>query len=203
MPCRRLPRLGAYVPARRDADDDVTVEGDVVEVRHRDRLIDLVVRNRLSADEEGGTVLDVDANLRLLGLARVVGGVFHRRVRRTLERALDRLPTAMEQALELDQAESDGDGGEAYGHGIVDGGDPPWRRSHERRTSTPTTTRSATTRRRPRGPRRRRTASSRRTSGFPKDRGDGREGGHRGGRGGRCGRRREARRQGGGPHLRR
>jgi hypothetical protein len=89
-------------------DDDVTVEGDVVEVRHRDRLIDLVVRNRLSADEEGGTVLDVDANLRLLGLARVVGGLFHRRVRRTLERALDRLPTAMEQALELDQAEGAG-----------------------------------------------------------------------------------------------
>ncbi len=92
-------------------DDDVTVEGDVVEVRHRDRLIHLVVRNRLSPDGEGGTVLDVDANLRLLGLARVVGGLFHRRVRRTLERALDRLPTAMEQALELDQAESEGTAG--------------------------------------------------------------------------------------------
>ena len=55
-------------------EDDVTVDGDLIEVRQRDRLIDLVVRNRLSADDQGGTVLDVDANLRLLGLARVVGG---------------------------------------------------------------------------------------------------------------------------------
>ena len=86
-------------------EDDVTVDGDVIEVRQRDRLIDLVVRNRLSSDGEGGTVLDVDADLRLLGLARVVGGLFHRRVRRTLERGLDRLPTAMEQALEGEQGE--------------------------------------------------------------------------------------------------
>jgi len=81
-------------------DDDVTVEGDVIEVRQRDRLINLVVRNTLSVDSDGGTVIDVNANLRLLGLARVVGGLFHRRVRRTLERGLDRLPIAMEQALQ-------------------------------------------------------------------------------------------------------
>jgi hypothetical protein len=87
------------------SEDEVTVVGDVIEVRQRDRLIDLVVRNRLSPDGEGGTVLDVDADLRLLGLARVVGGLFHRRVRRTLERGLDRLPTAMEQALEQQQEE--------------------------------------------------------------------------------------------------
>ena len=80
-------------------DDDVTVDGDVIEVRQRDRLINLVVRNTLSSDAEGGTVLDVDADLRLLGVARIVGGVFRGRVRRTLERSLDRLPTAMEQAL--------------------------------------------------------------------------------------------------------
>jgi hypothetical protein len=86
-------------------EDDVTVDGDVIEVRQRDRLIDLVVRNRLSSDEEGRTVLDVDANLRLLGLARIVGGLFRGRVRRTLERGLDRLPTAMAQALEGEQGE--------------------------------------------------------------------------------------------------
>jgi hypothetical protein len=99
-------------------EDDVTIDGDVIEVRQRDRLIDLVVRNRLSSDEEGRTVLDVDADLRLLGLARVVGGLFHRRVRRTLERGLDRLPTAMAQALEgqqgehgIDDADEEGAGG--------------------------------------------------------------------------------------------
>jgi hypothetical protein len=81
-------------------EDDVTIEGDVVEVRQRDRLIQLVVRNTLRSDAEGGTVVDVDANLRLLGLARIVGGLFHGRVRRTLERSLDRLPAAMEQALD-------------------------------------------------------------------------------------------------------
>ncbi len=105
-------------------EDDVTIEGDVVEVRQRDRLIDLVVRNRVTPDGEGGTVLDVDANLRLLGLARVVGGVFRRRVRHTLERGLDRLPTAMEQALEVEQAGLPGTGDvdvEAYEGGIVDG----------------------------------------------------------------------------------
>lgn len=80
-------------------EDDVTVEGDVVEVRQHDRLIDLVVRNTLTADEDGGTRLDVDARLRLLGMARIVGGVFRGRIRRTLERSLDRLPTAIEQAL--------------------------------------------------------------------------------------------------------
>jgi hypothetical protein len=85
-------------------DDDVTVEGDVIEVRQRDRLINLVVRNTLSVDSDGGTVIDVDADLRLLGLARVVGGLFHRRVRRTLERGLDRLPIAMEQALQGEHA---------------------------------------------------------------------------------------------------
>jgi hypothetical protein len=88
------------------AEDDVTVEGDVIEVRQRDRLISLVVRNTLSADDDGGTVVDVAADLRLLGLARIVGGLFHRRVRRTLERGLDRLPTAMEQALDSEQASS-------------------------------------------------------------------------------------------------
>ncbi|MDQ6846523.1 MAG: hypothetical protein M3019_02905 [Candidatus Dormibacteraeota bacterium] len=86
-------------------EDDVIVDGDVIEVHQRDRLIDLVVRNRLSSDGEGGTVLDVDADLRLLGLARLVGGLFHRRVRRTLELGLDRLPVAMEHALELEQSE--------------------------------------------------------------------------------------------------
>ncbi|HWF58536.1 MAG TPA: hypothetical protein VG520_09295 [Candidatus Dormibacteraeota bacterium] len=91
-------------------EDDVTVDGDVIEVRQRDRLIDLVVRNRLSSDGAGGTVLDVDADLRLLGLARVVGGLFHRRVRRTLERGLDRLPTAMERALEEQQGEPETEG---------------------------------------------------------------------------------------------
>ena len=85
-------------------EDDVTVEGNVIEVRQRDRLINLVVRNTLSVDGEGATVIDVDANLRMLGVARVVGGLFHRRVRRTLERALDRLPTAMEQALRSEHA---------------------------------------------------------------------------------------------------
>jgi carbon monoxide dehydrogenase subunit G len=89
------------------ADDDVTVDGDVVEVRQRDRMIHLVVRNTLHADAEGGTQLDVDAQLRLLGIARIVGGVFRGRVRRTLERSLDRLPTAIEQALaEQEEPES-------------------------------------------------------------------------------------------------
>ncbi|HEY7927433.1 MAG TPA: hypothetical protein VIG86_08465 [Candidatus Dormibacteraeota bacterium] len=86
-------------------DDDVTVEGDVVEVRQHDRMIHLVVRNTLRADADGGTRLDVDAQLRLLGMARIVGGVFRGRVRRTLERSLDRLPTAIEQALALQEAE--------------------------------------------------------------------------------------------------
>ncbi len=81
------------------SEDDVTVEGDVIEVRQHDRLVDLVVRNTVVAGADGGTVIDVDAELRLLGLARLVGGLFHRRVRRTLARALDRLPTAMERAL--------------------------------------------------------------------------------------------------------
>jgi hypothetical protein len=90
-------------------EDDVTVDGDVIEVRQRDRLINLVVRNTVTADGEGGTLVDVDAELRLLGLARVVGGVFHRRVRRTLERGLDRLPTAMEQALAAEEEPAPGD----------------------------------------------------------------------------------------------
>lgn len=86
-------------------DDDVTVDGDVVEVRQHDRLIHLVVRNTLRADADGSTQLDVDAQLRLLGIARIVGGVFRGRVRRTLERSLDRLPTAIEQALAQQEAE--------------------------------------------------------------------------------------------------
>jgi carbon monoxide dehydrogenase subunit G len=89
-------------------DDDVTVDGDVVEVRQRDRLIHLVVRNTLRADADGGTQLDVDAQLHLRGMARIVGGVvFRGRVRRTLERSLDRLPTAIEQALATQEAEDD------------------------------------------------------------------------------------------------
>jgi hypothetical protein len=94
------------------SDDDVTVDGDVVEVRQRDSMIHLVVRNTLRADADGGTQLDVDAQLRLLGMARIVGGVFRGRVRRTLERSLDRLPTAIEQALAQHQ-EVQGSAGEA------------------------------------------------------------------------------------------
>ena len=92
-------------------DDDVTVDGDVVEVRQRDRLIHLVVRNTLRANADGGTQLDVDAQLRLLGMARIVGGVFRGRVRRTLERSLDRLPTAIEQALAQQEAEESAEPG--------------------------------------------------------------------------------------------
>ena len=95
------------------AEDDVTVEGDVIEVRQRDRLINLVVRNTLTADPGGGTTLDVDADLHLLGLARVVGGVFRGRVRRTLERGLDRLPVAMEQAWQQEAAAPDDEGSSA------------------------------------------------------------------------------------------
>jgi hypothetical protein len=101
-------------------EDDVTIEGDLIEVRQHDRLIDLVVRNTLSVDASGGTVLDVDANLRLLGLARLVGGLFHRRVRRTLERGLDRLPVAMEQALNDEQPENDAREDEAFAEGARD-----------------------------------------------------------------------------------
>lgn len=85
-------------------DDDVSVDGDVVEVRQRDRLIHLVVRNTLRADADGGTQLDVDAQLHLRGMARIVGGVFRGRVRRTLERSLDRLPAAIEDALATQEA---------------------------------------------------------------------------------------------------
>jgi hypothetical protein len=105
-------------------EDDVTVEGDVIEVRQRDRLIDLVVRNTLSADGVGATVLDVDANLRLLGPARVVGGLFRGRVRRTLERGLDRLPVAIEQALGQQQPEDVDAGDDAYAGGMLDRQDP-------------------------------------------------------------------------------
>jgi hypothetical protein len=101
-------------------EDDVTIEGDLIEVRQHDRLIDLVVRNTLSVDASGGTVLDVDANLRLLGLARLVGGLFHRRVRRTLERGLDRLPVAMEQALNGEQPDNDAREDEAFAEGARD-----------------------------------------------------------------------------------
>jgi hypothetical protein len=92
-------------------EDDVTVEGDVVEVRQRDRLIDLVVRNTLSPLPDGGTQLDVDARLRLLGMARLVGGIFRGRVRRTLESSLERLPAAIERALAVADAAADHDGG--------------------------------------------------------------------------------------------
>ncbi len=88
-------------------EDDVTVDGNTIEVRQHDRLIDLVVRNTLTSDAGGGTVIDVDASLRLLGLARLVGAVFPRRVRRTLERGLDRLPIAIEQALAEQDASED------------------------------------------------------------------------------------------------
>lgn len=84
--------------------DDVTVDGGVVEVRQHDRLIDLVVRNTLRPDDDGGTQLDIDAQLRLLGMARIVGSLFPGRVRRTLMRSLDQLPTAIEQALALEEA---------------------------------------------------------------------------------------------------
>lgn len=83
-------------------EDDVSFDGDTLVIRQRDRLIDLVVRNTLTADGDG-TMLDVDAELRLLGLGRVVGTLFSGRVRRTLVRSLDRLPTAIEQALEHEE----------------------------------------------------------------------------------------------------
>jgi hypothetical protein len=112
-------------------EDDVTIEGDVVEVRQRDRLIHLVVRNTLSSDAEGGTVVDVDANLRLLGLARIVGGLFHGRVRRTLERSLDRLPAAMEQALDNDHPPTVADPGDGVDPlGMLD--EAPAQRTEER-----------------------------------------------------------------------
>ena len=107
-------------------EDDVTVAGDVVEVRQHDRVLDLVVRNRLTPDDEGGTRLEVEASLRLLGLARVVGGVFRGRVRRTLERSLDRLPTAIEQALAKEEGTStftDPTAADPYVPGIVEGND--------------------------------------------------------------------------------
>lgn len=107
-------------------DDDTTVDGDVVEVRQHDHLLHLVVRNTLTPHEDGGTRLEVEASLRLHGLARLVGGVFRGRVRRTLERSLDRLPTAIEQAL----AQQDSTAGQAdeppfdrYEQVIVDGSD--------------------------------------------------------------------------------
>jgi hypothetical protein len=126
---RRLPLVQVTSQCRVDAplewvrsfllagtrEDDVTVEGDVIEVRQRDRLINLVVRNTLSVDSEGATVIDVDADLRLLGVARVVGGLFHRRVRRTLERGLDRLPTAMEQALQGEHTPPSAEDGDPEG----------------------------------------------------------------------------------------
>jgi hypothetical protein len=86
--------------------DDVTVEGDVVEVRQQDRLIHLVVRNTLADAGDGATQLDVDAQLRLLGIARIVGGLFRGRVRRTLVRSLDRLPAAIEQSLQRQQSDA-------------------------------------------------------------------------------------------------
>ena len=81
------------------SDDDVTVDDDVVVVRQRDRFLHLEVRNRLSADD-AVTVLDIHADLRLRGLGLVAGTLFRRRLRRTLLRSLDALPSAIEVALE-------------------------------------------------------------------------------------------------------
>ena len=79
-------------------DVSVGVGGDVVEVRQRDRLIDLVVRTTLTPLDGETTRLDMDATLHLRGLARLVGGVFSGRVRRTLARSLEGLPVAIQQA---------------------------------------------------------------------------------------------------------
>jgi hypothetical protein len=87
-------------------EEDVTIDGDVVEVRQNDRFIRLVVRNTVAADGDA-TLLDVDATLRLLGMGRVVGTVFRGRVRRTLERSLDGLPAAIERALANSELEPD------------------------------------------------------------------------------------------------
>ena len=81
------------------SDDDVTVDDDVVVVRQRDRFLHLEVRNRLSADD-AVTVLDIHPDLRLRGLGLVAGTLFRRRLRRTLLRSLDALPSAIEVALE-------------------------------------------------------------------------------------------------------
>lgn len=106
-------------------DDEVSVEGDVVEVRQRDRLINLVVRNALSRDEAGATVLDIDARLRLYGLGWVVGTVFRGRVRRTLLRSLDALPNAIERSLEgADPDTAPGGDSAEYAAVIVEGSDP-------------------------------------------------------------------------------
>lgn len=78
------------------AEEDVTLDGDVVEVRQHDRHLLLTVRNTVREHPEGGTDLVVDADLRLRGLAIVVGAVFHRRLRRTLGRSLEALPRAIE-----------------------------------------------------------------------------------------------------------
>jgi hypothetical protein len=99
-------------------DDNLTIAGDVVEIRQHDRLLDLVVRNTVTADQRGGTLLDVEAQLRLRGLARIVGAVFPRRVRRTLVRSLDGLPMAIEQSLEEEDAA-------ASGRGFAEESDPP------------------------------------------------------------------------------
>jgi len=107
------------------SEDDVTVEGDVIEVRQHDRLVDLVVRNTVVAGADGGTVIDVDADLHLLGVARLVGGLFHRRVRRTLARALDRLPTAMERALAREEEPEVPGGGDGDAAEELDGAEGP------------------------------------------------------------------------------
>ncbi|MDQ2960042.1 MAG: hypothetical protein M3R48_03200 [Candidatus Dormibacteraeota bacterium] len=81
-------------------DDDVTIEGDVVEVHQRDRFIHLVVRNALTPAADGATLLDIEANLQLRGFGVIAGTLFRRRLRRTLVSSLDALPTAIEVALE-------------------------------------------------------------------------------------------------------
>lgn len=122
-------------------EEDITVRGDVVEVRQHDRLIDLVVRNTLSADG-AATLIDIDAQLRLLGLARVVGGLFHRRVRRTLERGLDRLPVAIAQARGQDTGDEDGgaimddDGTADQGGASVSDEQDPGPREHDEAEAT-------------------------------------------------------------------
>jgi hypothetical protein len=81
-------------------DEDVTIDGDVVEVHQRDRFIHLVVRNALTPAGDSATLLDIEANLHLRGLGVIAGTLFRRRLRRTLVNSLDALPSAIEVALE-------------------------------------------------------------------------------------------------------
>ena len=81
------------------ADEDRTVEDDVVIVRQHDTFLHLVVTNRLAAEGDA-TQLDIDADVRLRGLGWLAGTLFRRRLRRTLVTSLDGLPNAIETALE-------------------------------------------------------------------------------------------------------